>query len=528
MTKNVRLKLLAIVTAIAVAVTMTPAIAFATDGVASSGIKLQAPVVKDGVSTWDCIYFGNYPQSDTTGDKKDPIKWRVLRLDGNEALIFADMNLDVVKYNEDKEAVTWENSSLRKWLNEDFYNSAFSGSEKNAIKEFSAGNGVKDNVSIPSTFGMTSTDFGFTSDDKPTSTRAVKNTAFAESKKADGFYWLRTDGETNKPDQVHGSGGIYREHFDIDGDKTSVRPVVLIDVSQDCWNYAGFVSSDGIEKEPGKYYCSSDNKEINSMEQCQWKGDKIKHTLVCKEHDAEGKPANVELFVDRNNQKPVVHEAPDIKGANDPGWIEKCELSNCPFYWEAYENGMFVCFKGDASKEKCHLTNVSRCSWIENTQDGELYHVLACKNHGETVIGFNETTGFSEYVAHLSTQKAAGCTLCAAAAPSGNADADVKVTVKGTSIKKLSKARKAFTVKWKKQSAKVGSSHITGYQVRYDTKKSMENAKIKTVKGYKKTSKRIKKLKGKKKYYVQVRTYKEMNGKTYYSNWSAKKSVKTR
>lgn len=56
----------------------------------------------------------------------------------------------------------------------------------------------------------------------------------------------------------------------------------------------------------------------------------------------------------------------------------------------------------------------------------------------------------------------------------------------------------------------------------------MRNPKSKTVKGYKHTSKKITKLSAKKKYYVQVRTYKKASGKTYYSSWSNVKSVKTK
>lgn len=99
---------------------------------------------------------------------------------------------------------------------------------------------------------------------------------------------------------------------------------------------------------------------------------------------------------------------------------------------------------------------------------------------------------------------------------------------KGTTISKVTKAKKAFTVKWKKQAAKMSKSRITGYQIRYSLKSSMAGAKTVTVKGYAKTSKTIKKLKAKKKYYVQVRTYKTVSKKNYYSAWSAKKTVKTK
>ena len=102
------------------------------------------------------------------------------------------------------------------------------------------------------------------------------------------------------------------------------------------------------------------------------------------------------------------------------------------------------------------------------------------------------------------------------------------INPKGTSISKLYRAKKAFTVKWKKQSAKMATSTINGYQIRYSTSSKMTNAKYKTVKGYKSTSKKITKLSAKKKYYVQVRTYKTVSGKTYYSSWSSIKSVKTK
>ncbi|MDY2820487.1 MAG: InlB B-repeat-containing protein, partial [Hominisplanchenecus sp.] len=111
---------------------------------------------------------------------------------------------------------------------------------------------------------------------------------------------------------------------------------------------------------------------------------------------------------------------------------------------------------------------------------------------------------------------------------SGSVDGYFNVNPKGTSISKVSGAKKAFTVKWKKQSKKMAKSKIKGYQIRYSTSSKMTKVKIKNVKGYKKTSMKITRLKAKKKYYVQVRTYMIVNGKSYYSAWSKAKSVKTK
>ena len=97
-----------------------------------------------------------------------------------------------------------------------------------------------------------------------------------------------------------------------------------------------------------------------------------------------------------------------------------------------------------------------------------------------------------------------------------------------TSLTKLVKAKKAMTVKWKKSTEKIAGKNIDGYQIRYSLKKTMKSAKTVTVKGYNVSSKKIKKLKAKKKYFVQIRTFKKTDGKMYYSGWSAKKAVKVK
>lgn len=98
---------------------------------------------------------------------------------------------------------------------------------------------------------------------------------------------------------------------------------------------------------------------------------------------------------------------------------------------------------------------------------------------------------------------------------------------KGTTLTKAKKAGKAFTVYWKKRTGKMAFARISGYQIRYSLKSNMSQSKTGNVSGYKYTSKKIKNLKAKKKYYIQIRTYMKVKGKTYYSGWSGKKSVVT-
>ncbi len=99
-----------------------------------------------------------------------------------------------------------------------------------------------------------------------------------------------------------------------------------------------------------------------------------------------------------------------------------------------------------------------------------------------------------------------------------------KIKVKNTSVKSLTKGSKRFTVKW----SKLDSKYITGYQIRYSKNSSMSNAKKTTLISRSTTSKTIKGLSAKKKYYVQIRTYKKIDGKIYYSDWSTKKMVTTK
>lgn len=97
------------------------------------------------------------------------------------------------------------------------------------------------------------------------------------------------------------------------------------------------------------------------------------------------------------------------------------------------------------------------------------------------------------------------------------------INPKGTSISSLKRVKKGFKVYWKKQ-----SSQTSGYQIRWATKSSMSGSRYKTISGNKHTSKSITKLKSKKYYYVQVRTYKTIKGIKYYSGWSSAKKVKTK
>ncbi len=105
---------------------------------------------------------------------------------------------------------------------------------------------------------------------------------------------------------------------------------------------------------------------------------------------------------------------------------------------------------------------------------------------------------------------------------SGAYSSTLKVeTIPETTSLKLKAGSKQLTASWSKV------SDISGYEIQYSTSKKMKSAKkVSAKKSAKKTT--IKKLTKGKKYYVRVRTYKTVNGKKIFSDWSAVKNVKVK
>ena len=101
----------------------------------------------------------------------------------------------------------------------------------------------------------------------------------------------------------------------------------------------------------------------------------------------------------------------------------------------------------------------------------------------------------------------------------GTASAKYVITPAKMKTPSVKAGKKKITVKWKKLG---GGSQ--SYQI-YVLKKGTKKAKYYTSNG---SSKTIKKLSKKKYYYTKIRSYKKINGKTYYGAWSNAKKVKVK
>ena len=246
--------------------------------------------------TWDCLWFGSYPQSkitkkdgdiyttlkntdnwDENGDatidnikyhktkksyfKYEPIKWRVLQSENGEAFLLSDVILDKKAYDESYEYITWEESSLRAWLNEKFMNRTFSAEEKEKINiteivnqdnpayGTEGGNNTSDKIFLLSSAEVDEKEdgkkYGFLNDE----TRKCKANSFSEMEIA--FWWLRSPGyNSSSATEVFGYGRINRDGNNVYDNIAGVRPALHLNLSSsNLFSYAGTVSSDGTENE---------------------------------------------------------------------------------------------------------------------------------------------------------------------------------------------------------------------------------------------------------------------------------------
>ena len=307
--------------------------------------------------TWDCVYLGSYPQSEVTAAdgsiydtlknatgwdsnndivvdgtkyrrlkgedatyatiddsgetfynwnnnyktyhyfKYEPIKWRVLRKNGNDVFLLANVALDNQKYNTDYTDITWETSSVRSWLNgynasvnqprtdyssKNFINIAFTSAQRNAISTTNVvnannlsngtigGNNTSDKVFLLSESEVYNTDtaakYGFVKDDNiDDEARISQCSTYAHAMGIGRYYniieendtkyngniwwWLRSPGESgNCATGVYDHGGVGRYGNEVDSSMNGVRPALHLNLSSYNPTYAGTVCSEDMAK----------------------------------------------------------------------------------------------------------------------------------------------------------------------------------------------------------------------------------------------------------------------------------------
>lgn len=150
--------------------------------------------------------------------------------------------------------------------------------------------------------------------------------------------------------------------------------------------------------------------------------------------------------------------------------------------------------------------------------------VIVKDSKGKKINNSNYTVAYSKGLKNVGNYKV---TIKFKGNYSGTVNKTFTIIPKSTTLTNLSSSKKKVKVKWKKQ-----VSQTNGYQLQYSLNSNFKSAKLLNVTSNKATSKLISNLKSKKKYYVRIRTYKnvKVKGKStkIYSTWSKSLNVKVK
>lgn len=154
--------------------------------------KLELKDLKRG----DSILFGSYEQDLVNGS--EPIEWKIIAVSGKKALLLSNNILRFMKWDlqenlGESSAVTWKDSIIRRWLNDDFYKSAFRDAEKmmiletdntypantSMVRQESGGSNTKDRCFLLSIDDVLNSYYGFSSDRYYDTNRVCKATEYA-------------------------------------------------------------------------------------------------------------------------------------------------------------------------------------------------------------------------------------------------------------------------------------------------------------------------------------------------------------
>ena len=87
------------------------------------------------LSVGEIVTFGAYEQDADPSTDAEKIEWIVLDVEEHRALLLSRRVLDTMPFNESQKRVPWKGCTLRKWLNKEFYEKAFSAPERSLIAE---------------------------------------------------------------------------------------------------------------------------------------------------------------------------------------------------------------------------------------------------------------------------------------------------------------------------------------------------------------------------------------------------------
>ena len=189
----------------------------------------------------DVVTYGVY--QDSFGTWREDMDWIVLDRNEYRILLLSRYAIDCYPYNNTKGNISWDESSIRKWLNSSFINLAFKQEERNRIcvtdinnvTEYSGRKKIDQcKIFVPAASDIN--DFGYLKANMicEATAYAVEQGVQKESSSKDGKiirycnWWLRDTNCESKALVVSFSGGITEE--DVDTKHVGIRPAMWIKV----------------------------------------------------------------------------------------------------------------------------------------------------------------------------------------------------------------------------------------------------------------------------------------------------------
>lgn len=191
----------------------------------------------------DEIVFGTYPQ--TAEGRRADVEWIILNIDreNHHIMLLSKYALERKVFHDINENISWADSTLRFWLNNEFIDEAFSGSEQKALLTHSTG--ARDNWEFGTPGGVETDNKVYLLDlknfddlltDKQEIAQCMPTEyAIKQGAEVKGDYcnwWLRSPGEfQNYAAIVDTNGGFINSGRGVTNDTICVRPVIWIDIS---------------------------------------------------------------------------------------------------------------------------------------------------------------------------------------------------------------------------------------------------------------------------------------------------------
>lgn len=186
------------------------------------------------------VKFGSYEQDGNYQNGPEAIDWIVVSCDEQAVVMISKYGLDCVPYHTYKGDVLWADSSLRYWLNNVFYNKAFSQSEKAFMLAVGLEN--PENPEYGTYAGGMTQDIVFVPNVYDAQWHSMFNMQAAATRYAvqqgvhtkNGYcwWWLRTPGKhMERVAHVTYEGKIYYEGTLPTTNSGAVRPCIVLDAT---------------------------------------------------------------------------------------------------------------------------------------------------------------------------------------------------------------------------------------------------------------------------------------------------------